>query len=359
MKTVFVFLSTLLSIVFCTAHADTFGLLSRVEQAQNILKKHPKNAGCGDKSLPCRNEKQFKEANVVLAISCPNDKGQVRLVRLLSSEDNSDDYQFERGAPNGVNTRFSVIAPSGCTVLAIRRAVRAPRVGFREVVYTPYAHELDTESVRAQGMKHIVRVIDRARDALLKKRVASHAFDGQLVAHTVPTWVAVRLALIEHIDPVRAGCEPIERLMNEVAVIIATNGEHAYRYSVSPANARGLFQFIPNTYDLIREKYVSAKLATDFIAGMQDQINSAQATLLLFDTDTEALSVSKRNMLAQNRVYQMEYLATAYNSGSGRARNAMHQNGTIVFEKLLPETQWYIMKLRGVHDVLRPKNPST
>lgn len=356
MKKVLVCLAVLLFIV--SAHAFAAEYTYTISHAQSMLRNHSERAGCGIKSRECRKEGEFKDANTILALSCVNDNRRIKFVLLAPSQNVSGVYRFERGPRNGVNTRFSVKSPEGCTVLAMRRAVHKPDGGFHEVVYTPYSKDIDSVEMREKGMKYLTRVVSSAQNSLRNKGIMSHAFPGRLVADTVPTWVAVRLALIEHIDPARADKESIEQLMNEVTVIIAANAENAYRYSVSAANARGLFQFTPSTYDLLLENYVSAELITDFISGTQDHLNAAQAALLLFDLDTKTLSKQKRSDLSQNRVSQMEYLAASYNGGSGHAKKAMRYDGTIVVGLLLLETQGYIINLRRVHQNLRFGNPS-
>lgn len=333
--------------LFCApVYADD--LLVRITNAQNVLYKHPKLAGCGAKSVKCSSE-TFQDANTILAVSCAD--RPFKLVRLLSGQDRSGSYRVERGPRNGVNTRFTIVEPAQCTVLAIKRAVQAPD-GVQETVYTPYSPVIDTPMMRGEGMRYLVNAVDRAQRELSRKRVISQAFPDKSVSGAVPTNVAVRLALIEHIEPVRAETEPIKNLMNEVLVIVAANGPSAYRYSVSSAGARGLYQVTPDTYAAIRKAYPRASLNASFVEGMQDHDNAAQATLLLFDLDMATLTKEKRHVLARDQKLQTEYLAAAYNGGSGRAEKAMDRNGGIVVHELLPETQGYIAKLRRVQKAL-------
>ena len=164
--------------------------------------------------------------------------------------------------------------------------------------------------------------------------------------------VALVLSIIEHIDPTRSRRESIEKLINEVLVIIAANKEKAYAYSVSKAKARGLFQFIPRTYGAIRSQYPKAELIPNFVSGMNHHVNAAKASLLLFDSDLSALPREKRVDLLKNKVALAEYLAIAYNSGSRRAVRA-YQSGSISTRGLPAETVIYVEKLRKVRLALQ------
>jgi len=354
MKNTLVFL-----VLFFTAtNIFAFDYSANIDQAQSILKNHANIAGCGDMARECRTLHDFKKANTMLALLCSNSPNAINVVRLFYNENSVGEYTIERGHRNGVNTRFSVKSTKEvCAVLAVRRAVHNSRGGFVEVVYTPYSPEIDSGEMRDKGMRYLTSLISSAQVALLAKGVMSRAFPNELVATTVPTWVAVRLALIEHIDPSRIEYESIDRLMGEVAVIIAANKTDAYRHSVSTANARGLLQFTPRTYRAVHEKYVPAGLVKDFIAGTQDHMNAAQATLLLFDLDMENLSDQKKSVIARDHVCKMEYLAASYNGGPVRATNAMRTDCTLVVGMLHRETRGYISSLRRVHKKLRFESP--
>ncbi len=348
MKKVFCFF-----VALCfTSGALAANVFTQIERAQSVLNQSKMSAGCGVKSIPCRTEKDFDKANVLVAVSCGGSLS-FKPVRLLFNKESSGVYEFRRGATNGVNTTFVVTKPSACVVLAQKRAIRQQKGKFREVVYTAYSPGIDTPEMRTRGMSYLTHVIDDAREKLRAKKVISRAFHRRLVADTVPTWVAVRLALIEHIDPFRIKDDSVEQLMHEVQVVLAANGANAYRYSISDKKARGIFQIPPDTYGLMLRDYSTALLKKDFAAGIKDPVDAAEVTLLLFDRDTETLSTTSRKILRADPMAQMEYLAAAYNSGSGPAKKALLSDGTLVVQNLPSETQEYIFKLRGVHDTLR------
>ena len=162
--------------------------------------------------------------------------------------------------------------------------------------------------------------------------------------------VSLVLSIIEHIDPGRfehyQGNETA--LIHEVLTIIGANTTEAYSYSKSPAGARGLFQFVPDTYRRLTGRYRRAGLKKDFVSGCTDHVNAAKASLLLFDSDLASLP-RKWWSAAQNdgRSIGM-YLAAAYNCGPKRversARACKDQ-----WTCLLPEeTRIYLRKFDAV-----------
>jgi hypothetical protein len=250
-----------------------------------------------------------------------------------------------------VGHKFLVKTPPGDAVLAIKRVIRSGK-SFKEVVYTPFSDEIDTPAMRARGMQILRGLLASAYDDVTKREVRSRAAPHIPLRELVAPEVALKLSLIEHIDPSRARREPIEKLMNEVLVIVAGNGAKAYAYSVSRAKARGLFQFIPRTYAAILRQYPRAGLIPDFVSGMDHHVNAAKASLLLFDSDLLALEKDRRLTLLQDPIALAEYLAVAYNSGSRRAVRA-YRDGKIHTAGLPLETVDYVGKLRKVRTVLR------
>ena len=162
--------------------------------------------------------------------------------------------------------------------------------------------------------------------------------------------VALALAIIEHIDPMKfqSGKYTPERLIHETLVILGTNTESAYRYSASKAGARGLFQFMPNTYRRMTVLYPRAGLRRDFIQGMEDHENAAKASFLLFDADMGVLTNGRKEYLMSSRQAMGRFLASCYNCGSGRTRGAMDRHGESWHTAVPSETQIYLLKFDAV-----------
>ncbi len=260
----------------------------------------------------------------------------------------SDNIVIEPGRSNGVNTKFTIIYPEHHVVLALKRPVRQG-VSFREAVYTPYSEGLDIPDVRREGLEYLKNVLARAKYDLLRKRVTPLSSPSFIADD-----VSLTLAIIEHIDPQKfeSGKYTAEKLINETLVILGTNKENAYRYSASKAGARGLFQFIPDTYKRIARMYPRAELKRDFIPGMEDHENAAKASFLLFDADMRALNDGEKGQIVSDSQALGRFLASAYNCGAGRTKGAMDRHRENWCSKVPDETQIYIKKYDAVWEWL-------
>ncbi len=293
---------------------------------------------------------RLKSFRVLLALKRAGDG--IELVSMSRDGENRRGFVIDWNRVNGINTPLVVTRPDGYVLLAIRR-VMPNGSSFREVVYTPFTDDIDTPRMRELGMMYIRSTLDKAFGELRRSEVLSKSSSGRLVSDVVPSDVALVLSIIEHIDPARLRDERIEWLMNEVLATIAANRGDTYRYSRSTANARGLFQFIPLTYSHIVRQYPKAHLERDFVSGMNDHVNAAKASLLLFDHDLYQLPETQRRFLlqAENKRLLAEYLAASYNGGASRAKWA-YSNGGDWHSRLFPETQLYLVKLRLVSRML-------
>lgn len=304
-----------------------------------------------EKKLP--DKKVLGEYNILLAVK-HFARTDIEFVTITKNEKNAQGWTIDWSRLNGVNTHYIVERPAGYAVLAIKRVIRSG-TAYAEVVYTPYSFELDTPQMRELGMKYLRDRLASAQKNLSAKAVVSQAERGKLVSDLVPVDVARVLSIIEHIDPAKFKREPIERLINEVLVTVAANRSHSYNYAVSRgARARGLFQFIQTTYGSIRRQYPAAKLVPNFVAGMNNHTNAAEASFLLFDADLRQLPAPDRPKVLANKQALATYLAIAYNSGARRAVNWYKAGMPVdIPATLMPlETRIYVEKLLAVMRVL-------
>ena len=256
---------------------------------------------------------------------------------------------------NGMNSQFEVVSPRGYLVLAIKRPIRSRNGGSTDAIYSPYSEELDVPAVRQQGLDYLRRVLNSAKYELEARRVYSAVIPGEFVAKIVPTRVAEVLVIIEHIDPGRFMYHgvSIDTLVSEVLTVIGLNRENAYKYAVSPAGARGLFQFMPMTYVSICKGYPRAALTDNFVSGMNNHVNAAMASFLLFDYDLSCFDTSKRASLLSDARALGLYLASAYNTGATRTVKSMKKHGDRWIGGLLPETRVYLEKYNSVSGMMR------
>jgi len=260
----------------------------------------------------------------------------------------SEGVVIEPGKSNGVNTKFTIVYPENHIVLALKRPVRSGTT-FKEVVYAPYSEGLDVPDVRKAGLEYLKNTLGTAKNDLAGRKVRPLSSD-EFIADDV----SLTLAIIEHIDPLKfeSGKYTTEKLIHETLVIMGTNKQNAYRYSASKAGARGLFQFIPDTYKRIAKLYPRAGLKNDFIQGMEDHENAAKASFLLFDADMRALNNGRKEQLMNDPHALGRFLASAYNCGSGKTKGAMDRYGGNWSSRVPAETQIYLKKYDAVWDWL-------
>ena len=235
-------------------------------------------------------KKRIVEPVFLLAVEDLKERN-LRLVRFTGRGCETDGFDVIMARHNGVGSRFEIRHPKDMAVLALRTMVHSGKTGYEEVVYTPYCPEIDTRQVRDDGLSYLKQQIESARADLEERGVKLKGFEG-LPIDVAPTDVSLVLSIIEHIDPQRfknAGDGDEIKLVHEVLTIIGANTVNAYAYAKSPAGARGLFQFIPGTYEKILRKYRGAGLYENFVSGCSSPENAAKASLLLFDSDLNDL----------------------------------------------------------------------
>ena len=319
------------------------------------LKKEKKSGKGKKKKTEKREQNVLGEFTILLAIEDVKTR-EIRIVKVHPKFGaKSDNIVVEPGKSNGVNTKFTILYPEHHIVLALKRAVRQG-LSFREVVYTPYSEGLDIPEVRRAGFEYLKNVLARAKHDLIRKRVTPLSAPSFIADD-----VSLTLAIIEHIDPLKfeSGEFTTEKLIHETLVILGTNKENAYRYSASKAGARGLFQFIPDTYRRITRLYPRAELKRDFIPGMEDHENAAKASFLLFDADMRILSDGEKEQILSEPQALGRFLASAYNCGSGKTKGMMDRHGENWCSRVPGETQIYLKKYDAVWEWLHRQTQAT
>jgi len=232
---------------------------------------------------------------------------------------------------NGFNSDIAVVTPANGMVLAVKYPLLNEHNRFgtgeamRPILYTPFSGEINTAKTVKEGNKVLDEFVDKAYDKLKEKDVLSHAFPGEKITKVIPKDVLKTLMLNEHIDPSEFKSAGLaSSLAERVLVIIGTNKETAYAYTISPAGAFGLVQMIPSTYRLMLSKYPTAQLNPNFGLGMADPINAVMAQVLLCDSDWQA--INEVHPLPAEKVGP--YLAAAYNGGVGHVLTLLRRNNT-------------------------------
>ena len=320
----------------------TFNIFEDIAMAKDALEKRK----CGFQVVKTKKGKKNELGDFSILLAIENVKTrEIRVVKVHPRLGvNSEGVIIEPGKSNGVNTKFTIVQPQHHIVLALRRPVRHGTT-FREVVYTPYTDGLDIPAVRDAGLDYLKNVLREAKNDLIKRGVRPLSCNSFVSDET-----SVALAIIEHIDPLKfeSGKYTPEKFIHETLVILGTNKQDAYRYSASKAGARGLFQFIPKTYKRMVQLYPRAGLNKDFIKGMEDHVNAAKSSLLLFDADLRVMTNGKKEQLMDDPQALGRFLASAYNCGSGKTRSAMDRHGEYWYANVPAETQIYLKKFDAV-----------
>jgi hypothetical protein len=134
--------------------------------------------------------------------------GPLTVLRMDEKGNNDQGFTVTWPVDNFINTKFRVTRPEGYIVFAQRRPVRVPSYdrasavnGYQVAVYTSYAPEMDTKTMRAAGMEYLRHLQRLAYMRIKDHDVRSRVAPGATVADRIPTSMVVRLMITEHIDP--------------------------------------------------------------------------------------------------------------------------------------------------------------
>lgn len=238
---------------------------------------------------------------------------------------------------NGVNTPIEIKDENGQNQLPLMIQYPVEKKGrFVETAYYMSTHPgIVTPEVVNAGRLYVRNVIDIARENLRLKGYATHA---KIVD------IAERLATVEHVDHLRFRTEFHPNIYNDIFTLYALNEGQTYRYSVSSAGAGGMVQMIPSTYRMIRARYPSAALVPDFVDGMRNHVNAAQAMLLYMQMTWNDLSASPTVVEAMRSgiATQEQLMSAGYNSNPARLPKYIARGGA-GWTSLIPrETQIYL-----------------
>lgn len=259
---------------------------------------------------------------------------------------------------NGINSEMIVNGGSEDLVVATRFPVYRPLnaaqtlFAIEDKVYVPYSRHLRTPALVEEGERYLDELSTRVFDRLRAEGIRSRVFPDRLVADLIDPAVVKSISAIEHLDESSLQ-DDTNQALGRFFVIIGTNRGDAYNYSRSSANALGLVQFIPSTYNALAKR-ASWKLNPDFEKGMQDHENAMRAEVLYLDELLYELPDSAQAQFLADTNKVNEYIVAAYNGGSGRVGRAMK-----TWEQIFNgEKARQIIKLQAQYDVAFTKAES-
>ncbi len=250
---------------------------------------------------------------------------------------NSKSMKLNIVRPNGVNTPVIISDLTGKTHLPLMVQYPVERGGdYYETAYYMSTHPgLVTPEVVNAGKFYIRNTIDVAREKLRQK--------GIFIAPKV-TDIAERLSIVEHVDHLRFRTEYHPNIYNDIFALYALNEGQTYRYSVSSAGAGGMVQMIPSTYFMVRSRYFNAGLMPDFVEGMRNHVNAAQAMLLYMQMTYDDFTASPTifEAIQNGTATELELMSAGYNSNPAKLPGYIKRGGSN-WRSLIPrETQIYL-----------------
>lgn len=253
---------------------------------------------------------------------------------------------------NGVNTAVTVFDNSGQQYVPLVVQYPVERGGkFMEMAYYTSAHPaILSPEVSKAGQLYLRTVFETAVKKLRER--------GKFISpHVISE--AEDLAIIEHVDHFRFLNESRPQLYAEILALFALNEGNTYRYAVSSAGAGGVAQMIPSTYRMVRNMHPTVPLIPDFVVGMRDHINAAQAMLLYMQDTWNDLSSNETiyTALETGIATDVELMAAGYNSNPARLAGYIKRGGSN-WRYLIPkETQMYLQIQKSVQTTITKLPP--
>jgi hypothetical protein len=324
-------------------NAPDFDYQDRIAEAQALAAKQP----------VFKDDMQFDRAGNLTRFAwvlvVGQKTGPLTVLRMDEKGRNDQGFTVTWPVDNFINTKFRITRPEGYIVFAQRRPVRAPSYerasatnGYQMGVYTSYAPEMDTETMRAAGMEYLRHLQRLAYMRIKDHDVRSLVDHDATVADRIPTSMVVRLMIAEHIDPLHMKYVGIEQCIHEVLLTIAANKSRAYAYAKSSAGARGLPQFMEDSYQMVRTNYPKALLEPDFERGMSDLRNAVLASVLHLDLELTHLPRHYLERITDSSQELAAFLAAGYNRNPARVVKTYHRTKTFTGGNAPFENKMYV-----------------
>lgn len=348
--------------------AGKLDITERICQAKKILAMQHADAGyCTKEVQVCKwkgkgkarqrtcNAKKvqyFCRHNILLA-AMDETSGEIKIVKVDASTGRSETtgYSVLQRTHDGVDSEYDVHSPPGKLVIGMQFAVQlrtARGIVIERALYTPYTRELRAAypELVTLGWNYLQEGLNTAREKIEKSGVSLDDIDPRVI---------FALVMVEHFTNEELSDAEVEEEMYRVALTIGANGGAAYKYSVSKTGARGIGQFMPQTWNSLRGRYPNL-LTKEFFAGSAEHSQAFLAQYLLSVEDLKYL-FNQRDWRQPPRAWAFladprgvgEYLALAYNGGAPRAHRWVNSDRRMT---LPAEGTKYVAKFSQVWRVL-------
>jgi hypothetical protein len=326
---------------YSTSQILTFGQIkSKLEEAKREMAARPITIADTDGTFTMNSVRiafYDWDAKKLDYIVMPKDSFLTKDGEFFVTSANSKSLKIKIVRPNGVNTPVIISDYTNKVHLPLMVQYPVERGGkYYETAYYMSTHPgLVTPEVVNAGKLYVRNTIDIAREKLRQK--------GLAIAPKIAD-MAERLSIVEHVDHYRFRTEYHPNIYNDIFTLYALNEGQTYRYSVSSAGAGGMVQMIPSTYAMIRRLYGSAALMPDFVEGMRNHVNAAQAMLLYIQMTYNDLvsNPTVSNAIQTGIATEFELMSAGYNSNPARLAGYIRRGGAN-WKNLIPrETQIYL-----------------
>jgi len=328
------------------ADARDYDYQARIQEAQELVAKQPVLPG--DMQV----DASGKLTHFTWTLAVGAGVGPLQIVRMDETGKNDAGLTITWPVDNFINTHFHVAQPEGLIVFAQRRPVHA-KDGYQEAVYTAYAPELDTKTMRAAGMDYLRFLQRQAYNRIKDHDVRSRVSPNATVADQIPTSMVLRLMIAEHVDPLHMKYVGIEQCVHEVLFTLGANTSHAYAYAKSSVGARGLPQFMEDTYQMVRTNYPKALLEPDFERGIGNLHNAVLATVLLLDLELTELPADYLKKFTASSQQLTAFLAAGYNRNPVHVVQTYHRTHSLTGGNAPFQSKMYVRIQSWVGDFLK------
>ncbi len=305
-------------------------LLNALHEARTELMRQVRANAAKEKETVYTSDKGWRTLTLAVWNKASNEIKYVNVDKKGMQLKNISDPIFKRlvvTRDNGVNSGFRVEGNEDWMVIALRFPVYEPlntkKTKFRpeSVVYSPYSSGVHTPEVVEAGRAYLDDLVEGVYARLRADGIRSRAFPDRLLVDVIDPGMVKSIAAIEHLDQSLL-TKDANRALETFFVILGTNEDQSYNLSRSSANALGLVQFIPSTYNRLAARSEWG-LNTNFEVGMTDHKNAIRAQVVYLDVLLTELPREARDLFMQTPRGANEYIVASYNGGSARVRKAM------------------------------------
>ena len=231
---------------------------------------------------------------------------------------------------------------------------------YLDIVYVPYSRALHSEVMIETGKAFLNKQVAQAFTDLKKKQVKSRAYSRQLATDTMSENFIKCLLMNEQSDPgwMLSTDDKGRWVAERFLILLAANGEKAFRFSDSRTGAFGIAQIMPETYAQVVNLYPKADLIRDVDRGRAEMANAIKASILVCD---DLQSAVVRNMRDDSSSLQQNY-RRLFNAKSeeeiDEIRAAMYNGGpkkyilaTGSINPCVQETVCYVKKFNFIRNL--------